>query len=105
MKSAELFAKLDTCFNAEAASGINAVFQFIFNDDDDYYIVIDNSTKNIQPGTHDAPTVTITTDVGTLLGTIDGSVNGMSAFMSGQLKAQGNVILAQKLNTLFPITV
>jgi putative sterol carrier protein len=31
-----------------------------------------------------------------------GDVNGMSAFMSGKLKATGNVMLATRLSALFP---
>lgn len=105
MTAAELFAKMDECFNAEAASGINAVFQYEFSDDDNYYVIIEDGTKDIQQGDHDAPTVTIATDVATLLGTANGSINGMQAFMSGKLKATGNVILAQKMQALFPLEV
>lgn len=105
MNAAELFAKMDESFNAEAASGINAVFQYEFSDDDNYYIVIEDGTKDIQKGNHESPTVTISTDVGTLIGIADGSINGMQAFMSKKLKASGNVILAQKISALFPITI
>lgn len=103
MNAAELFAKMDENFNAEAASGIDAVFQYEFSDDDNYYVVVKDGTKDIQQGDHDAPTVTIASDVATFMGIVDGSVNGMQAFMSGKLKATGNVILAQKMQTLFPI--
>ena len=103
MNAAELFAKMDECFNAEAASGISAVFQYEFSDDDNYYVVVEDGTRDIQKGDHDSPTVTISTDVGTLLGIVDGSVNGMQAFMSKKLRATGNVILAQKMNALFPL--
>lgn len=105
MNAAELFAKMDECFNAEAASGIHAIFQYEFSDDDNYYVVIEDGTKDIQKGDHDTPTVTISTDVGTLLGIVDGSINGMQAFMSKKLKATGNVMLAQKMSTLFPLAL
>ena len=103
MNAAELFAKMDENFNAEASTGIDAVFQQEFSDDDNYYVVVKDGEKDIQQGTHDSPSVTISTDVATLVGIVDGSVNGMQAFMSGKLKASGNVILAQKMQTLFPI--
>ena len=103
MNAADLFAKMDDNFNAEAASGINAVFQYNFSDDDNHYVVIADGTKDIQKGDHEEPTVTIATDIATFLGVSDGSINGMQAFMSGKLKATGNVILAQKMNALFPI--
>lgn len=99
----ELFATMNDNFNASAAAGINAVFQFDFNDADNYYIEIKDSDKNIQQGDHDTPTVTVSTDTATLLGVVSGTVNGMQAFMTGKLKAKGNMMLAQKLNALFPI--
>ena len=104
MNAAELFAKMDENFNAEAASGIDAVFQYEFSDDDNYYVIVKDGTHEIQQGDHDSPSVTISSDVATFMGIVDGSINGMQAFMSGKLKATGNVILAQKMNTLFPIS-
>jgi putative sterol carrier protein len=37
----------------------------------------------------------------TLVGLADGSVQAMKAFMSGELKVTGNIMLAQKLEGLF----
>ncbi len=99
----ELFASMNDNFNASAAAGINAVFQFQFSDADNYHIVIKDSDKDIQKGDHEAPTVTVSTDTSTLLGVVSGTVNGMQAFMTGKLKAKGNMMLAQKLNALFPM--
>jgi putative sterol carrier protein len=33
---------------------------------------------------------------------MSGDINGMTAFMTGKLKATGNVMLATKLTSLFP---
>ena len=33
----------------------------------------------------------------------NGQPDGMSAFMSGKVKATGNVMLAQQIRTLFPL--
>lgn len=103
MNAAELFAKMDENFNADAAIGIDAVFQYEFSDDDNYYIAIKEGTKDIQQGNHESPSVTIASDSATFLGIIDGSINGMQTFMSGKLKVTGNIMLAQKINTFFAI--
>ena len=99
----ELIAKMNECFNAGAAAGMDAVFQFDFKDGENFYVVIKDNDKEIAKGEHDAPSVTITTDLGTFMGVIGGTVNGMQAFMTGKLKAKGNMMLAQKMNALFPM--
>ena len=98
----ELFAKMPELFNADAAAGMDAVFQYDFSDADNYYIVVKGGECDIQQGEHDAPSVTLSTDSATFLGISDGSINGMQAFMGGKLKAKGNMMLAQKMSALFP---
>jgi putative sterol carrier protein len=42
-------------------------------------------------------------DTETLGGLMSGEVDGMQAFMMGQLKAEGDIMLATKLSELFPV--
>ena len=72
------------------------------NDADEYFMTVDDGTLDIQSGEHDDPSVSLSTDSGTLKGVLSGELNGMQAFMSGRLKASGNLMLATKLNQLFP---
>ena len=102
MNAADLMKKLDEAFDSEAATSIDAVFQYEFDDDENHYAVVTGGTCEICAGDHDSPTVTLKTDVATLAGISDGSINGMQAFMTGKLKASGNVILAQKMSQIFP---
>ena len=88
-------------FNAEAADGVNAIFQLNLKDDKTYYIKIENKQFEVNTESTDDPDVILTTDENTLKGIIDGSINGMQAFMTGKIKFSGDMSLAMKLKTLF----
>ncbi|MBR2512713.1 MAG: SCP2 sterol-binding domain-containing protein [Halomonas sp.] len=100
--SSNTLEKLQARFNPEAAKGMNEVFQFHFTDAGSHYLNIQDGTLDAQEGEHDDPSVSLTMSTDTLKGIMSGDVNGMTAFMTGKLKATGNVMLATKLTTLFP---
>lgn len=93
---------LKSRFNPQAAQGMDDIFQFNISDDDDYYMIVQDGSLDIQQGEHDNPSVTLATDRATLKGVMNGEISGMQAFMSGKLKASGNLMLATKLGDLFP---
>ena len=94
--------KLQRRFDAEAANGMHEVFQFHFTDIGDHYLVVDDGSLNVHEGEHDDPSVSLSMSSETLKGVMNGEINGMSAFMTGKLKATGNVMLATQLTRLFP---
>ncbi|WP_458526290.1 SCP2 sterol-binding domain-containing protein [Onishia taeanensis] len=94
--------KLQTRFDPQAAQGMDDVFQFNFSDKGSYYLVVKDGNLDVQAGEHDDPSVTLSMSSETLKGVMSGDISGMSAFMSGQLKATGNVMLATRLSSLFP---
>lgn len=100
--SSTTLEKLKARFNPEAAEGMNDIFQFHFTDAGDYYLHIHDGTLDIEEGEHDDPSVSLSLTTDTLKGIMSGDVNGMTAFMTGKLKATGNVMLATKLTSLFP---
>ena len=89
-------------FDPEAASGMDEVFQFHFDDADSHYLVIQNGELSVAQGEHDDPSVSLYMSTETLKGLMSGDINGMTAFMTGRLKATGNMMLATKLTSLFP---
>lgn len=100
--TSDTIAKFKDRFDSNAAKGMSEVFQFHFSDAGDFVVKVEDGSLDIHEGEHDAPSVSLTTDVDTLKGIMNGDINGMSAFMSGKLKATGNVMLATRLTSLFP---
>ncbi|MEA2117577.1 SCP2 sterol-binding domain-containing protein [Halovibrio sp. HP20-50] len=100
--STNTLEKLKARFNPEAAEGMDEIFQFHFTDAGSHYLHIKDGTLDVQEGEHDDPSVSLSLTTETLKGIMNGDVNGMTAFMTGKLKATGNVMLATKLTNLFP---
>ncbi|MBZ0330436.1 SCP2 sterol-binding domain-containing protein [Halomonas sp. ANAO-440] len=100
--SSNTFDKLQDRFDPQAAKGMNDIFQFHFSDNGSHYLVIKDGSLAIEEGEHDDPSVSLSMSTDTLKGVMNGDINGMTAFMTGKLKATGNVMLATKLTSLFP---
>jgi len=102
----EVFETMPKVFAADKASGVDAVFQFHITgrETGDWYIVVKNSACEISQGIHDKPSVSLTLADVDWVAICAGQLDGMTAFMSGKLKATGNVMMAQQIRTLFPLT-
>ena len=101
----EVFNRMAGAFNAKAAQGVDAVFQFNITGDDGglWNIVIKDSSCEIQEGSHDSPSVTLTMSGETWLAIVNKETSGIQAFMTGKLKATGDIMLAQRIEQLFPL--
>lgn len=99
------FETLDTRFNAEAAKGMKAVFQFELAGDTGgtYHIVVDDGKMTWAKGPHATPGITIKMAAEDYVKMINGKLNGQMAFMTGKMKVAGQIPLAMKMQTIFPI--
>jgi len=99
----DVFDRMPEIFNPGAAKGMDAVFQLDITGDGggNWTAVIKDETCRIQEGSHENPSVRLTMSVETWLAMASREINGMQAFMSGQLKVSGDIMLAQRLEQLF----
>ena len=100
----EYFDRLGERFVAAATKGMNAVFQFELGGEGGgtYHVVVSEGTFQVVEGSHASPTSTLKMDASKYIDMVNGKVNGTMAFMKGWLKVSGNVMMAQKMQSVFP---
>ena len=96
MNAQDMIKKMPEALNPEAAADTNATIQY--NISTPMYTVINNGTCEAHEGTADSPDVTVTMDDDDLTSMLTGELNGMTAFMTGKLQLDGDMMLAQKIS-------
>ena len=101
----EIFTGMAGTFKRDAAAGMNAVIQYNIEGPDggNWYVVIKDQTCTVSEGVHSGPTLTMKLADKDWIAMCNGQLNGMTAFMTGKLKTTGDIMLAQRLTTLFPV--
>jgi putative sterol carrier protein len=104
MTIAELFEQMPSVFNPAAAAGMNKTFQWNITGDEAgvWAFKINNGQGEVIPGGVEKPDVTFTISDKDWLAITEGKLDGMNAFMTGKLKVSGDMMLAMKLQNLFP---
>jgi putative sterol carrier protein len=72
-----------------------------FNSSNPHYVTIKNGTCTVTPGNAANADVTITMDDDDLVQLMKGELNGMTAFMTGKLQVDGDLMLAQRMSSFF----
>ena len=93
--------KLSSRFIPENTAGIETTFQFLLKDAEDFYFTISNQQLSVELGEHDDPDITLITNSDTFIKVVTGEKDGMSAYLTGKLRAEGNVMLATQLGKFF----
>jgi putative sterol carrier protein len=101
----EVFEKMPQVFNPAAAAGLNIIFQYKISGPQggDWNVIVKDSTCQVNEGVHESPSVTLTMADEDWLAICNGTLNGMTAFMTGKLKATGDIMAAQRIQSLFPL--
>ena len=100
--AAALLKKLPQAFQPAAAGDTECTVQF--NISEPAYIVIKGGQCSTQAGEAAGADVTITMDDEDLVSLLKGDLNGMTAFMTGKLQLDGDLMLAQRMFGFFDST-
>lgn len=98
-----IFEQMKSRFNSAAAAGMDVVFQYDIEDGEPYYVTVADENCEVAQGEHDDPSVTLSMDTQTLEEVMSGETDGMQAFMSGRIRADGDIMLATRLAAVFPV--
>ena len=100
----EYFDTLSNRFVPNAAKGVKAVFQFELAGDGGgtYHVTVDDGVMSVAEGPSPTPSATLKMSADNYVKMANGELNGAMAYMKGQLKVTGNVLLAQKMQAIFP---
>lgn len=104
----EIFSRFPKQFRADRAGSTNAVIHWVVGGGpggsaDTYQVVIENGTCTTSPDTDRDPRLTITVGAVDFLKVISGAGNPMMMFMTGKLKAKGDLGLAANIANLFAL--
>ena len=98
-----IFERMPQTFLKEKAAGMNAVIQFDITGDGGgrWYAAIANGDLSVVEGLHASPQLTLSASATDYVDISTGKLSGMLAFMTGRLKAQGDLALAMKMQSVF----
>lgn len=97
--AAALLKKLPGAFNADAAAGTDCTINF--NCSQPVNVVIKNGSCTVNEGSAGNADLTITMEDDDLVALMKGELNGMTAFMTGKLQVEGDLMLAQRMGDFF----
>jgi putative sterol carrier protein len=99
----EVFSRIPEFFNANAAQGLDAVFQFDItgNGGGIWNVAVKDGSCEVQEDGNSPPTVTLTMSAENWLAMVNKELSPIQAFMGGQLQVKGDIMLAQRIPELF----
>mmetsp|Transcript_117928 Transcript_117928/g.165791 ORF Transcript_117928/g.165791 Transcript_117928/m.165791 type:complete len:112 (+) Transcript_117928:71-406(+) len=106
MKSQALFDAMSAAVKAKGPELVKiggAVFQFVISDGGDagkFVLDLKNGSGSAKAGEEGSADCTITMADADFVAMAEGKLDGMQAFMGGKLKIKGNMMLAQKLQSI-----
>lgn len=100
----ELLKMMPLGFNAPAARGLDAVYQFDVTGNEPFqaYLKISGAGCSYHEGVADKPGIVIHTPGDVWMGIARGELDGQQAFLSGKYRVEGDLALLLKLRSLFP---
>lgn len=106
VKIGDVFEEMSKHFNASAATGLDVIYQFNISGPEGgkWAFKIAGGECELITGGVDAPSVEIALADQDWMAIREGKLNSQMAFMQGKLKIKGDMNLAMKLQSIFPIS-
>jgi putative sterol carrier protein len=99
MTAKQLLLKMPDALDASAAAETTAVVQYEISEP--VHHVLDEGELEAREGRADEPDLTVTIEDGDLVALFGGELDPMAAYMTGRLRVEGDMTLAQRLVGLF----
>ncbi len=98
-----IFNKMPDGFKADAAAGVDVVFQFNVKGPEggDWIVAVKDSKCDIKPGNAKNPNCTLTISDDNFVKLFTGDMTSMQAFSSGKLSLDGDIMKSQLIEKLF----
>ena len=99
----DLKNQLETAFDADGASNVEATIQINIEDLTNFYVEINDGTLKVEEGEHDTADLTLTFDSQETMEKVfsGDQTAAMGAFMQGKVKFAGDMSIGQKLGAVF----
>jgi putative sterol carrier protein len=99
----EIFDGMPQTFLPEKAVGMNAVIQFDITGEGggQWHADLVDGALSVVEGLHAKPQLTLSASAQDYIDISTGKLNGQLAFMTGRLKAKGDLGLAMKMQSIF----
>ena len=100
----QYFETLDQRFVKDAAAGVSAVFQFDISGDGGgtWNVVVADGEMSVSEGPHAKPDAVVTSKAADYVKIANGDINGLRAVMTRKMKISGNLVMARKMQHMFP---
>src|SRR5262249_44405122 len=100
----EIFQGMQSNFQPDRASGVDSTIQWLIKDGEEeqpYAVTIKDGELRWEQGRAESPNVTLSTDRESFTALMTGKAQGPALYMSGKLRIQGDLMLAQRMGTFF----
>ena len=99
----ELFEAMPASFKKESAAGMSTAIQFDITGEGGgrWYAAIENGELTVAEGTHENPSLVIAAAAQDYIDIGTGKLNAQLAFMTGRIRATGDLRLAMKMPSIF----
>lgn len=100
----DYFDTLGDRFQADAAKGVTAIYQFEIAGDGGgtWHVKVDDGTMEVAEGPADNPSAVVTSKAKDYIKICNGDMNGLRAVMTRKMKISGNLVVARKMQHMFP---